>query len=160
MTVPAPSSAPPAQYHPRRNYGCLWGCLIAILIVVVPPLFAASYGTWYLWQGYRRDPVLRLAGELVREDSMAEQMLGYGAVITGIEGNIFSWMPGLASDSYEVELQGPKGPGHLSVSAHHSGLGPPKLDSAILTGPDGERYDLLRHQVLHQPGQGAPDTSI
>jgi hypothetical protein len=160
MTIPAPSSVPPAQYPPRRGHGCLWGCLIVILILVIPPLLAAGYGAWYLWHGYRQDPVLRLAGELVREDGMAEQVLGYGAVVTGIEGNIFSWMPGLASDSYEVALQGPKGPGHLSVSAHHSGLGPLKLDSAILTGPDGKRYDLLKHQALPGEGQGAPETSI
>jgi len=160
MITPAPSSAPPAHYAPRRGHGCLWGCLIAILILVVPPLLAAGYGAWYLWQGYRRDPVLRLAGELVREDGMAEQVLGYGAVVTGVEGNVFSWMPGLASDSYEVALQGPKGPGHLSVSAHHSNLGPLKLDSAILTGPDGRRYDLLKHQVMPEDGQGAPETSI
>lgn len=131
-----------------------------ILILAVPPILAAGYGAWYLWQGYRRDPVLRLAGELVREDGMAEQVLGYGAVVTGVEGNVFSWVPGLASDSYEVSLQGPKGEGHLLVSTHHSSFGPPKLDSAILTGPDGRRYDLLKHQVLPQGGYATPNTSI
>jgi hypothetical protein len=41
----------------------------------------------------------------------------------------------------------------------HSGLGGPRLDSAILTGPDGRRYDLLKHQALPMT-PGSPDNSI
>jgi hypothetical protein len=77
-----------------------------------------------------------------------------------VDGNVFSWMPGRTSDSYDVSLEGPKGEGHLAVTSHHSPFGPPKLDSAILTGPDGRRYDLLRHQQLPDDGAARPDTSI
>ena len=147
-------------YPPRRGNGCLWGCLILAAILFVPPLLAGGYGAWFLYDGYRRDPVLRVVGELVREDGMAQQVLGYGAVVTGVEGNVFSWMPGGASDSYEVTLEGPKGEGRLAVTSHHSTFGSPKLDSAILTGPDGRRYDLLKHQQLPGDGTARPDTSI
>jgi hypothetical protein len=34
------------------------------------------------------------------------------------------------------------------------------MDSAILTGPDGRRYDLLKHQVLPSDDSTRPDTSI
>jgi hypothetical protein len=150
----------PQQYPPPRRNGCLWGCLILILIITVPPVLAAAYGAWYLWEGYRHNPAYRLALNLIREDGIAQQVLGPGAEITGIEGNVFSWVPGVASDQYELTLEGPKGEGHLAVSEHHSPFQPPKLDSAILNGPDGRRYDLLKDQELPTNDSRAPDTSI
>jgi hypothetical protein len=65
MTL-APSS-PTAYPPPRRKNGCLWGCLIVMLLVSLPPILVGGYGAWFLWQGYRRDPVLRVVGEMVRE---------------------------------------------------------------------------------------------
>ena len=159
MTL-APSSAPPPTYSPRRSHGCLWGCLILVLILVIPPMLIGGYGAWFLWDGFRRDPVLRVVGEMVRRDGMAQQVLGTGAVVTGVEGNFFSWMPGGSSHDYVVALEGPKGQGHLAVTSHQSGYDGPKLDSAILTGPDGRRYDLLKHQALPSDGSSRPDTSI
>ncbi|HEX4637546.1 MAG TPA: hypothetical protein VH189_15285 [Rhizomicrobium sp.] len=159
--MPAPSSAPPPTYQPQmRSNGCLWGCLILLLIFLLPPVLLGGYGAWFLYDGYRRNPVLRVVGELVREDGMAQQALGPGAVVTGVEGNVFSWVPGRSTDSYQVLLEGPKGEGHLAVTAHHAVFGQPSLDSAILTGPDGRRYDLIHHRQL--PGDGMPrlDNSI
>ena len=154
------TSAPPTQYQAPRRNGCLMGCLILVLIVTVPPILAAGYGAWYLWEGYRHNPAYRLAADLVSRDGMAEQVLGRGPVITGVEGNVFSWMPGIASDSYVVTLDGPKGEGRLAITEHHSEFGPPHLDGAILTGPDGRRYDLLTHQQLPGSGDAKPDNSI
>jgi hypothetical protein len=155
----APSSAPPPYYPPRRGNGCLWGCLIVILILSLPVIVTGGYTAWFLTQGYKSNPVLRVVGELVRQDGMAQQVLGYGATITGVEGNYFAWMPGQSRNGYDVTLQGPKGEGHLAVTAHQDMTGP-KLDSAILTGPDGQRYDLLKHQALPGGGSARPDTSI
>jgi hypothetical protein len=159
MTL-APSSAPPLSYPPPRRNGCLWGCLIVILLLALPPVLIGGYGTWFLWNGYRHDPVLRLVGELVRQDGMAQQVLGPGAVVTGVQGNVFSWMPGQSRHGYDVSLQGPKGEGALAVTSHQSGIEGWKLDSAILTGPDGRRYDLLKHQILPSNQPSRPDTSI
>jgi hypothetical protein len=161
MTMPAPSSLPPQTYsQQKRDNGCLWGCLILLLIVLLPPVLLGGYGAWFLYDGYRRNPVLRMAGELVREDGLARQALGPGAVVVGLEGNVFSLVPGRGTDSYRVLLEGPKGEGHLAVTAHHAAFGPPSLDSAILTGPDGRRYDLLNHRQLPDDGTARPDNSI
>jgi hypothetical protein len=151
MVMPAPA-APVQAYAPKRGNGCLWGCLILILVLAAPPILAGGYGAWFLWDGYKHDPVLRLVGELVREDGMAQQVLGHGAVITGVDGNYFSWMPGRSDNGYAVTLQGPKGEGHLAVTAH-TGFAGPKLDSAILTGPDGRRHDLLKRILLPEDGR-------
>jgi len=155
MTMPAPTQYPP----PKRN-GCLWGCLILLLILSLPPVLLGGYGAWFLYDGYKRNPVLRVVGELVRTDGMAQQVLGYGATVTEVEGNVFSWVPGRLGNDFEVMLEGPKGEGHLAVRSHHKAFGPPVLDSAILTGPDGRRYDLLKHQRLPDDGIVRPDTSI
>ena len=66
---------PPATpyYPPRRSHGCLWGCLILLLIFVLPPALLGGYGAWFLWDGYRHSPVLRVVNELVREDGMARR---------------------------------------------------------------------------------------
>jgi hypothetical protein len=160
MTMPAPASTPPPYLPQKRGNGCLWGCLILVLLLLLPPVLLGGYGAWFLYDGYKRNPVLRVVGELVREDGMVQQAMGHGAVVTGVEGNVFSWVPGIASDTYQVTLEGPKGEGHLAVTSHHSGFGSPQLDSAILTGPDGRRYDLLKHQQLPDDGTARPDTSI
>ncbi|MEY4707437.1 MAG: hypothetical protein RJB58_1160 [Pseudomonadota bacterium] len=160
MVMPAPTSpSSPYAQPPRRRNGCLWGCLIAVLLLVTPVLLAGGYGAWFLWDGYKRDPLLRLVGELVREDGMAQQVLGQGAVITGVDGNYFSWMPGRADNAYVVTLEGPKGRGQLAVSGH-TGLGGAKIDSAILTGPDVRRYDLLKRQLLPDASGPVIDNSI
>jgi hypothetical protein len=156
MAMPAPSS-PPQPYAPKRGHGCLWGCLIAMLLVALPFILAGGYGAWFLWEGYKRDPVLRVVGEMVREDGMARQALGDNVTITGVESNYFSGMPGETSNAYEVTLEGSKGQGRLSVTAH-DGRGKPVLDSAILTGPDGRRYDLLKRRML--PRETTIDNSI
>jgi hypothetical protein len=103
--------------------------------------------------------VLKVVNELVQEDGLARQVLGEDAVVTSVDGNMFSWMPGKTSHAYEVTLEGPKGEGHLAVTSH-TGMSGMKLDSAILTGPDGHRYDLMTHQRLPDDGPAKPDTSI
>lgn len=158
MVMPAPATSP-QPYMQKRGKGCLWGCLIGALLLFLPFLLAGGYGAWFVWDGYRRNPVLRVVGELVRDDGMAQQVLGHGAVITGMEGNYFSWMPGRADNAYELTLAGPKGRGRLAVTTH-TGFDGPKLDSAILTGPDGRRYDLLQHRLLPGKDSSAIENSI
>jgi hypothetical protein len=87
-------------------------------------------------------------------------VLGPGAEVTEVEGNVFSWVPGRLGNDFVVTLEGPKGEGRLAVRSHRTTFGPPILDSAILTGPDGRRYDLLTHQRLPDDGRVRPDTSI
>jgi hypothetical protein len=128
-----------------------------MLLVSLTFLLAGGYGAWFLWEGYKRDPVLRVVGEMVREDGIARQVLGNNVAITGVESNYFSWMPSETNNAYEVTLAGSKGEGRLSVTAH-DGVGAPVLDSAILTGPDGRRYDLLKRRIL--PGETTIDNSI
>jgi len=160
MSLPAPSAspsnsgAPPPGYPPKRGNGCLWGCLGVALLLCLPMILAAGYGSWFLWSGYKRDPVLRVVGEMIRHDGTARMVLGEEIVITGVQGGVFSWVQGASRSATLVELEGSRGRGVLAVTAHREVTGP-KLDSAILTGPAGGRHDLLRGATLR-----APDGSI
>jgi hypothetical protein len=136
--------------------GCLWGCLVLIVLVSLPVVLAGGWGLWFWHNGYKKDPAFRLVAELVRHDGLVAQALGSDPVVAGIEANSFDWMPGRNQHDYTVTLEGPKGEGHLAVTSH-ADAGGPHLDRAMLTGPDGRRYDLLKHEIL--PGD-TPDNSI
>jgi hypothetical protein len=125
-----------------------------MLLLALPALLAGVYGAWFLHTGYRRDPVLRLVGELARRDGTVQSVLGGDIRITGVEGNSFAWVMGMGGRSaYVVTLEGRKGEGRLAVTAHRD-KGRTRLDRAILTGPDGRRYDLLGHP------RAPPDNTI
>lgn len=134
--------------------GCLWGCLILIVLVSLPVVLAGGWGLW-LWHSYKNDPAVRLATELVTSDGLAQQVLGSNIVVRGVESDSFSWMPGMSRHSYDMTLEGSRAQGDLDITAHEDRTGA-HLDSAILTGPDGRRYDLLKHQLL--PGKGTDDS--
>ena len=150
MTVTSPS--PP----PRPNRGCLWGCLAVLAFIFLPVLLAAGYGAWFFYQGYVNDPVLHGVVELVRHDGMAEMVLGENIHITGVEGSALSYMWGGEAGSYVLDLAGSKSAGALRVTAK-SEHGKLTVQSMILEGPQGSRYDLLHH--VAQPSD-SPTQSI
>jgi Cytochrome oxidase complex assembly protein 1 len=139
------------QPPPRRSNGCLWGCLAVLAVIFLPMMLAGGYGAWFLYQGFRHDPVLRIVAELARHDGLAHQILGDDIHVTGVEGNAFSYVPGLgAHTDYEVTLAGDKASGTLGVVAN-TAHGRIEIKSMILTLPNGGRYDLLRNIVLEPP---------
>ncbi len=145
MTLMPPAPPP----HPNR--GCLWGCLAVLAFLFVPALLAAGYGAWFFYQGYMKDPVLHGVVALVRHDGMAEMALGEDIHVTGVEGSALSYMWGGESGSYVVDLAGSKGAGALHVTAK-SVAGKLTVQSMVLEGPGGSRYDLLHHIAV--PGAG------
>jgi len=145
----------PPPLPPRRGHGCLWGCLAIILILCLPGLIAG----WFFWQGYRHDPVLQAATDLVRHDGTARQILGDDIHITGVESRNFSYaLSWFSQNDYIVDLEGSLGRGNLAIRSH-TDRGVVKLDGLSLTGPDGRRYDLLHHTILPS-APGTIDNSI
>lgn len=141
MTI-APTPPPP-----RSGHGCLFGCLGALAIFLLPVLLVSAYGAWFVYQGYRHSPVLQAVTELVRHDGTAGQVLGDNIHITGVEGDSFSFMTQWGSHSaYVVSLAGSKASGTLAVAADTL-QGHLQVQSMILVGPDGTRYDLMQHTI-------------
>ncbi len=139
------------QPAPRRSNGCLWGCLALLLLFFLPVIVAGGYGAWFLWQGFRNDPVLRTVAELTRKDGLAHRVLGDDIHVTGIGGNAFSFVPGLGSHvDYEVVIAGSRATGTLDVEADTS-RGRVEIRSMILILPNGGRYDLLQDRILTEP---------
>ena len=135
---------------PPRSHGCFWGCLAIVALLFLPVVLAGGYGTWFLWQGFRHDPVMRTVSQLVRRDGLAHQVLGDDIRVVGMDGNAFSYVPGMGSRSdYDVRLEGSKTGGTLEVEAE-TRHGRVTVISMILTASDGGRYDLL-----HESDSGA-----
>jgi hypothetical protein len=141
------------EYAARpRRYGCLLGCLGVMVLVSAPFIFAWGYSAWFLYSGFRDSPMMRTIVEMTERDGLAQQVLGAPIVVMGLQGNVFTYIPGRGTrDEYTLLLQGARAMGTLSV-ATGSGAGRAKIESMILTGPDGRRYDLLTDTPL--PGNG------
>jgi hypothetical protein len=138
----------PVQPAPSRSSsGCLKGCLVALALILLPMILVGGYGAWFLWQGFRDDSTLAAVAQLVRHDGMAEAVLGENIQITGVEGNAFSFAPGLGTqDAYVVTLSGSRAGGQLAVDAS-TDHGRVHINSMILIGPNGDRYDLMHHTM-------------
>lgn len=137
-----------------RSSGCLWGCLGVLLIICLPAIVAWGYGTWFAWQGFRDSPMMRTAIEMTQHDGLAQRVLGRPIVVTGVDGNAFSFVTGVgARSSFVLRLEGPRGQGRLAVTSHTEGP-KAKIDAMDLIGPDGQHYDLMHHLPLAPDGGG------
>ena len=135
--------------RPRRN-GCLWGCLGVLALVLAPLIFAWGYSAWFLYRGFRESPLTRTVIEMTQRDGLAQQVLGAPVTMLGVQGNAFSYMPGTGTHNRVIlRVEGPKGAGTLDVTS--AGDAVPKIETMILTGPDGRRYDLLKDKALDGP---------
>lgn len=142
-----PTSVTPAL-PPRRSHGCLWGCLGIIVILCLPGAIAG----WFFWQGYRHDPALQAAVELVRRDGIARQVLGRNIHMTGLAASASTFFGLSQENDAVIDLEGSLGQGTLEVRSHAT-QGGFKIDSLYLSGPDGRRYNLMKHGVpLPAPG--------
>jgi len=137
--------------------GCLLGCLGVAVIVLAPILFAWAYSAWFLYANFRDSPIMRTVVEMTERDGLAQQVLGPPITVVGLEGNAFSYMPGMGARSeYRLVLQGSRATGTLTVTTG-TGSGRARIERMILTGPDGRRYDLLTDRPL--PGGPATPPS-
>ena len=130
---------------PRRSHGCLWSCLAVLLIVAL-----AAGGTIYfaggpivaLYRGIKNDPTLQLAMTVVRNDRVAREVLGDDIAIESVDSESFTATIGKGrTATYTALLRGTKGEGRMHVTLHSSG-DEMKIVSIVLTGQDGERYNI------------------
>lgn len=141
---------------PYRSNGCLWGCLAILAFIFLPVMLAGGYGAWHLWRGFHRNPVIRTVAEMVDRNGLAHQVLGEDIRITSIEGNTYTFAPGLGTRTgYTVAVTGSRARGRLRILAE-TRRGHVSIKSLILTGPNGGRYDLL-HNITLRPGAGGTE---
>jgi cytochrome oxidase complex assembly protein 1 len=136
--TPGPLPPPPA----RSGHGCLWGCLIAVLIVAAMLVVGVGYMGWFFVNGFKDDATLKTVMVRVNADQTARAVLGDDIKVEGISSvNINDTLATGKHADYVVTVKGTKATGTLAadVEVVH---GKTTIEMLVLTGPDGHRYDL------------------
>lgn len=145
-TLTQPPSPPPE----RKNRGCLWGCLAALAIVILPAIGLTGYGSWLVYHSITSDAGTRAVVNALQKNGVAEAVLGQDIRLVGIGGHAFATLSGWHEQGvYVLYLEGSKGKGIATVTAGVS-FAHVHITSAILVGPHGVHYDLLR-KTLTEP---------
>jgi hypothetical protein len=148
---PGPLPPPP----PARGHGCLWGCLIAVLIVVAAAVGGVFYLKWFMTNGFKNDAGLKAVMQTVNANPTARSVLGGDIKLDSITSvNISNTFSAGEHAHYILVVTGSKASGTLeaAVQVMH---GKATILALALTGPDGHRYDLSDGAP-----QAPPDTSI
>jgi hypothetical protein len=150
----APGPLPPPP--PRGGHGCLWGCLIAVLIVAAAVIGSCSYLGWFWTTGFKNDASLKTVVAVLNADPAARAVLGDHIKITEVSS--FSIESNLSGrhESFVAAVTGSKASGQIATEVNSTPNGKANIISLVLTGPDGHRYVLTGAQPQAPPS----DTSI
>jgi hypothetical protein len=125
---------------PRRRSGCLKGCLIVLLGLVL--LTGAGIGliAWKLYSEFRADPRLQAVVMAAERDGRARDELGRHFAVMQVDRRFFPAKGGKAED-FRLVLIGPNGERVLTARLEpaHGGM---KIVSMTLTAPDGRSIVL------------------
>ena len=136
----------------RSGHGCLWGCLVAALVVVGLIGVAINYSDWWLTSGFNGGKTLHLVIETINRDQIARSVLGDNIRIVDLQSSTFaSDTASGAHEAYMARVQGSRAAGTLSVTVD-TVSGKSRITSMILTGPDGSTYDLTVSRPYVPPG--------
>lgn len=136
-------SFPGAQPPRRKSGGCLWGCLGAVLIVLVVLGGIFGFGAWFLHRNMDNDSRLQTIMAIVRDDPRAATVLGNDIRIANIDSRTFVMATGAGKTAtYTLRLVGSRGEGVLEakLDLNHA---QPKVTSMVLTGTDGHPHTLV-----------------
>lgn len=152
----APATPGPLPPPPRSGgHGCLWGCLIAVLIVVAAAVAGFSYLGWFWTQGFKHDVALQAVVDVLNVDHTARAVLGDGIRVTSVSS--FSIESNLSGkhENFIATVAGSKASGQITAEVHSGPTGKTAIGALVLTGPDGHRYDLSESAP-----QAPPNNSI
>ena len=121
---------------PRRSWGCLKGCLGAVLLVVLFAGAAIGFTAWRIYESFRDDPELTAIVDVARADARVNTALGGRFTVMEIEHRSFPLKSGKQAQAYRLVLIGANGQSTLDVRLEPAGGGP-RIATMTLTGPDG-----------------------
>jgi hypothetical protein len=151
----APATPGPLPPPPRAGgHGCLWGCLIAVLIVAAALIAGFSYLGWFWTSGFKNDAALHSVVADLNANQTARSVLGDGIAVDGV--STFSIESNLSGkhESFVATVKGSKASGQIATEVNVE-RGKTTIVVLTLTGPDGRKYNLSG------ASQQAPhDTSI
>jgi hypothetical protein len=136
----------------RSGHGCLWGCLVAALVVVGLIGVAINYSDWWLTSGFNGGKTLHLVIETINRDQIARSVLGDNIRIVDLQSSTFASDTASGThEAYMARVQGTRAAGTLSVTVD-TVSSKSRITSMILTGPDGSTYDLTVSRPYVPPG--------
>lgn len=134
------------------GHGCLWGCLVAGAIAIAVVVATMSYTGWWLFSGFRSDPALHTVMETVNSNRIAHAILGDDIEITSMESSSITSDTATGTHAaYVARVRGSKAEGTLAITLEKVS-GRTHITSLMLTGPDGNPYDLTTSQPVPPPG--------
>jgi hypothetical protein len=142
----APGPLPPPP--PRGGHGCLWGCLIAVLIVAAAVIGSCSYLGWFWTTGFKNDASLQAVVAVLNVNPTARAVLGDGIKVTGV--STFAIESNLSGkhESFVAAVSGSKASGRISTEVNSAPNGKANIVTLLLTGPDGRQYNLTGVQQV------------
>jgi hypothetical protein len=139
----------------RWGSGFLWGCLTPLLLVVVLIGAGLTYAGYYFVSGYKNDATLQTVLAAVQSHPIARQVLGDNIQIDGFPNFKVNYDAATGhTASYDFDVKGTKARGHVQAALTITN-GKTTFNTLILTGPNGEKYDLAGTHGSGAPSQRA-----
>ena len=146
MADTAHATPGPLPPPPPRQHGCLYGCLIAVGIVLAIAIGGGMYIYYYLNHVVKDTATVKAAIVQLDNDQAARALLGDNIEVTGASSfNSSSDLATGSKESYVVHVKGSKGEGEYTIEADTPRGGALHFDKLIL-GAGGQTVD-----VLHTP---------
>ncbi len=131
------------QQRPARR--TLWSVLgfgiIPLGIAGIVVAGAAIYFGYYMFFGYRSDPLLQTVMIAIQHSAAARPILGDNIAITGLPFYDSCTDASGQTARYDFSVRGSKGAAAVSAAVFVPD-GRPEIKTIVLTSPDGHRYDL------------------
>jgi len=128
--------------QPRRRSGCLRGCLIVVVLLLLAVGGTIGYVAWNMYGVIHSDARLQAILQTVRGDGRAQAVLGSHYAMMEVEHQTFPAKTGnRLAEAYELVLIGGTGKSFLDVRLE-PGAGGMKLVSMVLTGPEGQQVTI------------------
>ncbi|MBU6297701.1 MAG: hypothetical protein KGJ79_04850 [Alphaproteobacteria bacterium] len=149
---------PNYEGHPPHRFGCLKGCLTAVLLGILVAGGLIGFLSWKIYRGFEGDHHLQTILNIANNDGRVRAELGGTFYVMEIERQTFPYGKGRAI-AYQLMLVGPNGKGELDVRLEPKD-GRTVIVSMILTGPDRRPIAIIGKgpQSLLQTIWIPPDT--
>jgi len=130
----------------RRRSGCLRGCLVVVIVLLLAVGGTIGYVAWNIYAAFQNEPRLQAILQSVHNDARAQAVLGEHYAMMEVEHRSFPMNTGDAfAETYRLVIIGGTGKSFLDVRLE-PGRGGMKLVSMVLTAPDGRQVTLKASQ--------------
>jgi hypothetical protein len=133
-----------SEEKPQTRSGLGWGCLTAIIVVVVIFVGGLGLAGYYILEGYKTDATFQTVLSTLQANPVAKATLGDHIALSGFPSFSFRYENGVHTADYDFTAQGSKTSASVHAETTINGS-KTTIDVLRLAMPDGRRYDLVGH---------------